>query len=214
MLREVTSYELFTILMVIGLVFIAIAKLISPKRFDDFIIVIGNSKYLKIYIKEQKFFDQFDAFLFVNLIISASIFGYLIYDFTIRPLEPSVKLMFKLAVGISVFILIKVLLERLIASLFEIDKIIDDYLFQKITYKNYLGILLVPINALLLFSFTPTLNVLYLIVILLLIVNIIGAITTFKPYQSLLKQNLFYFILYLCAFEIAPYIILYKVFNV
>lgn len=214
MLREVTSYELFTILMVIGLVFIAIAKLISPKRFDDFIIVIGNSKYLKIYIKEQKFFDQFDAFLFINLIISASIFGYLIYDFTIRPLEPSVKLMFKLAVGISVFILIKVLLERLIASLFEIDKIIDDYLFQKITYKNYLGILLVPINALLLFSFTPTLNVLYLIVILLLIVNIIGAITTFKPYQSLLKQNLFYFILYLCAFEIAPYIILYKVFNV
>jgi hypothetical protein len=214
MLREVTSYELFTILMVIGLVFIAIAKLISPKRFDDFIIVIGNSKYLKIYIKEQKFFDQFDAFLFVNLIISASIFGFLIYDFTIRPLEPSVKLMFKLAVGISVFILIKVLLERLIASLFEIDKIIDDYLFQKITYKNYLGILLVPINALLLFSFTPTLNVLYLIVILLLIVNIIGAITTFKPYQSLLKQNLFYFILYLCAFEIAPYIILYKVFNV
>lgn len=214
MLREVTSYELFTILMVIGLVFIAIAKLISPKRFDDFIIVIGNSKYLKIYIKEQKFFDQFDAFLFVNLIISASIFGFLIYDFTIRPIEPSVKLMFKLAVGISVFILIKVLLERLIASLFEIDKIIDDYLFQKITYKNYLGILLVPINALLLFSFTPTLNVLYLIVILLLIVNIIGAITTFKPYQSLLKQNLFYFILYLCAFEIAPYIILYKVFNV
>lgn len=214
MLREVTSYELFTILMVIGLVFIAIAKLISPKRFDDFIIVIGNSKYLKIYIKEQKFFDQFDAFLFVNLIISASIFGFLIYDFTIMPLEPSVKLMFKLAVGISVFILIKVLLERLIASLFEIDKIIDDYLFQKITYKNYLGILLVPINALLLFSFTPTLNVLYLIVILLLIVNIIGAFTTFKPYQSLLKQNLFYFILYLCAFEIAPYIILYKVFNV
>lgn len=214
MLREVTSYELFTILMVIGLVFIAIAKLISPKRFDDFIIVIGNSKYLKIYIKEQKFFDQFDAFLFVNLIISASIFGFLIYDFTIRPIEPSVKLMFKLAVGISVFILIKVLLERLIASLFEIDKIIDDYLFQKITYKNYLGILLVPINALLLFTFTPTLHVLYLIVILLLIVNIIGAITTFKPYQSLLKQNLFYFILYLCAFEIAPYIILYKVFNV
>lgn len=214
MLREVTSYELFTVLMVIGLVFIAIAKLISPKRFDDFTIVIGNSKYLKIYIKEQKFFDQFDAFLFINLIISSSIFGFFIYDFNVKPTEPSIHMMFKLAVGISVFILIKVLLERLIASLFEIDKLIDSYLFQKITYKNYLGILLVPINALLLFSFHPSLKILYIIIALLLIVNIIGAITTFKPHQSLLKQNLFYFILYLCTLEIAPYIILYKAFNV
>lgn len=213
MLREVTSYELFTVLMVIGLVFIAIAKLISPKRFDDFMLVLGNSKYLKIYVKEQKFFDKFDALLFINLIISASIFGFLIYDFTIKHTEPSPNIMFKLTVGIGIFILAKVLLERLIGSLFEIDKLIDDYLFQKITYKNYLGVLLLPINALLLFSFSPTLKILYIIIILLLIVNIVGVITTFKAHQSLLKRNLFYFILYLCTLEIAPYIILYKVFN-
>ena len=213
MLREVTSYELFTILMVIGLIFIAVAKLISPKRFDDFIIVIGNSKYLKIYLKEQKFFDQFDAFLFINLVISASIFVFIMYDYNLQNLEPSSNVMFKLAVGIGVFILIKVLVERLIASLFEMDKLIDDYLFQKITYKNYIGILLLPINALLLFTFTPTSRIIYAIFILLLIVNAIGASTTFKTHQSLLKRNLFYFILYLCALEIAPYIILYKVFN-
>ena len=161
MLREVTSYELFTIFMIIGLIFIAIAKLLSPKRFDDFIVVIGNSKYLKIYIKEQKFFDQFDALLFINLVISASIFGFIIYDNTVKHLRPTTNFMFKLAVGIGIFILIKVLFERLLASLFEIDKLIDDYLFQKITYKNYIGILLLPINALLLFSFTPSLKIIY-----------------------------------------------------
>src|SRR5690606_40811285 len=99
MLRDVTSYELFTILMVLGLIFIAVAKLISPRRFDDFIIVIGNSKYLKIYLKEQKFFDQFDAFLFVNLVISASIFGFIMYDYSIHHLEPSPHFIFKLVVG-------------------------------------------------------------------------------------------------------------------
>jgi hypothetical protein len=213
MLRDVTSNELFTILLVIGFILIAIAKLISPRRFDDFIIVLGNSKYLKIYVKDQKFFDKFDAFLFINLVISASIFVFFVYNFTVINTKPSPAFMFKLAVGIGVFILIKVLFERLIASLFEIDKLIDDYLFQKITYKNYLGILLLPINALLLFSFSPTLNTLYVIIILLLIINIIGAITTFKAHQNLLKQNFFYFILYLCTLEIAPYIILYKVLN-
>jgi Domain of unknown function (DUF4271) len=214
MLRDVTSNDLFTILLVIGLIFIAIAKLVSPKRFDDFIIVLGNSKYLKIYIKEQKFFDKFDALLFINLVISASIFAFLIYGVTIKNFEPSPNILIKLTVGIGVFILIKVLFERLLASLFEIDKVIDDYLFQKITYKNYLGVLLLPINALLLYSFSPSLKIIYGIIILMLIINIIGAITSFKAHQSLLKRNLFYFILYLCALEIAPYIILYKVFNV
>jgi len=120
--------------------------------------------------------------------------------------------MFKLSVGIAIFVLIKVLLERLIGSLFEIDKLTDLYLFQKITYKNYLGILLLPINALLLFTFQPTLNIIYGIIILLLSINVIGLISSLKSHQSLIKNNLFYFILYLCALEIAPYIILYKVF--
>jgi hypothetical protein len=120
--------------------------------------------------------------------------------------------MFKLTFGIGVFILIKVLLERLIGSLFEIDKLIDQYLFQKISYKNLLGLVLIPINLLLIFSFKPGLILLYIIVILLGLINIMGLITTIKTNQSIIKQNLFYFILYLCALEIAPYIILYKVF--
>ena len=120
--------------------------------------------------------------------------------------------MFKLTFSIGVFILIKVLIERLIGSLFEIDKLIDQYIFQKISFKNYLGIVLLPINALLLFTFQPTSQIIYGIIVILLIVNIIGLISSFKTHQNLIKNNLLYFILYLCALEIAPYIILYKVF--
>ena len=124
----------------------------------------------------------------------------------------SIDTIFKLTFSIATFILIKVLIERLIGSILEIDKLIDQYLFQKISYKNYLGILLLPINALLLFSFKPSLPIIYFIIILLLIVNIVGLITSFKTHQSLIKRNYFYFILYLCTLEISPYIILYKVF--
>lgn len=212
MIREVSSYELFTILIVISLVFIAMAKLKAPKRFEDFLYVLGNSKYLKIYSKEQKFFDMFDALLFINLILSASIFCCIAYQNFTGLNDITTNFMFKLSFGIGAFILIKVLFERLIGSLFEIDKLIDEYLFQKISYKNYLGLLLLPLNALLLFSFKSSLNLVYIIIILLLIINIIGLITSFKTHQSLIKYNLFYFILYLCALEIAPYIILYKVF--
>ena len=212
MLRNVPTYELFTILIVVSLLFITLAKAIYPRRFNDFVSVIGNSKYLKIYVREQKFLDKFDALLFVNLILSAAIFCFICFHYDSALLTPSSDDLFKLVVGIGIFVLIKVLLERLIGSLFEIDKLIDAYLFQKISYKNYLGLLLLPINVFLIFSFKPNLTIIYIIIIILLIINVSGLFTTIKTNQSLIKQNLFYFILYLCALEIAAYIIIYKVF--
>ena len=212
MIRDVYSNELFTILLVLGLVIIALAKLTAPKRFEDFLYVLGNSKYLKIYSRDQKFFDKFDALLFGNLILCLVVFSFILYQKVIDFKTIDINILFKFITGIGAFILIKVLTERLIGSLFEIDKIIDEYLFQKISYKNYLGLLLLPINAILLFSFQDSLNLVYVFVTILLIVNIIGLITSFKTHQSLIKNNLFYFILYLCALEIAPYIILYQVF--
>lgn len=212
MLRNIVSNEIFTALILIGLIFVAVAKLLAPKRFNDFILVLGNYQYLRIYSREQKFFDRFDALLFANLIISLTIFSYVGYQLVLETYTISINLLFKLAFGIAVFILIKVLIERLIGSLFEIDHVIDQYLFQKISYKNYLGIVMVPINALLLYSLNPSMNLIWGIVIFILIINIIGLINLYKTNQSLLKRNIFYFILYLCALEIAPYVILYKVF--
>jgi hypothetical protein len=199
--------------MVVGILFIGITKLLFPKRFDEFMTVIGNSNYLKIYIRDQKFLDKFDALLFINLIISISTFCFIIYRNLSDISEPDINMMFKLIVGIGAIILIKVLFERLLGSLFEMDRLTEHYLFQKITFKNFLGVLLIPINAIFLFSMTPTLTHIYITVIVLLIINFIGLFASYKEHQSLIKSNLFYFILYLCALEISPYIILYKVFN-
>lgn len=212
MIREVASNELFTILLVLGLVVIATAKLVAPKRFGDFIYIMGSYKYLKIYSREQKFLDKFDALLFVNLVLSVSVFYFMAYQLVEDVGDNPLNFMFKLTLGVGIFVLIKVLLERLIGSLFEIDKLMEIYLFQKISYKNYLGLLLLPINALLIFNVRPSLTLVYSIVIFLLILNGIGLMSLFKTHLNVIKNNLFYFILYLCALEIAPYVILYKVF--
>lgn len=212
MIRDVYSNELFTVLIVFCLLIIASAKLLSYKRFIDFIYVFANSKYLKIYSREQKFFDKFDALLFLNSVISLAIFFIIAYQFFFDELEVSVNLLFKITVGIAAFLLIKVLIERLIGSLFEIDNLIDQYLFQKITYKNYLGLILLPINVLLIYYLGSSAVLLYIVFSLLILIVIRGLVSSLKSHQSLIRVNLFYFILYLCALEIAPYIILYKVF--
>jgi hypothetical protein len=210
MLRETVSNEWFTVFIVLGLVFLTLSKFLSSRRFDDFLAVIGNSKYLKIYARDQKFIDGFDTFLYLNLVISVSIFSFLMYSEFVNPAQFDLIQFFKLLFGIGALVLIKVLLERLIGSLFEIDAMIDSYLFQKTTYKNYTGLILLPVNILLIYSFPPSKPIIFSVLGLVFLINIIGFITSFKNHQKTLLNNLFYFILYLCALEIGPYLILYR----
>lgn len=211
MLREIISNDFFTILLILGLVFVATAKVVAPKRFNDFITVLGNSKYLKIYAREQKFFDKFDALLFVNFLLSLALFLFISYKFYTQSDRIPLEIMFKIFIGISIFTLFKVLIELIIGSVFDMSVMIDQYLFQKISYKNYLGILLIPINAVLLFSFNPTLYFFYVIIGIFFVIILIGLVTSFKAHQTLIKYNFLYFILYLCALEIVPFVVLYKV---
>lgn len=210
MLRDVISNDWFTIFLLLGLGCITLTKYLFAHRFKDFLAVIGNSKYLKIYARDQKFIDGFDALLFINGIISISLFAYISYSTLVHPSEFNLNQFFKLLFGIGVLFLIKVLLERLIGSLFDIDELIDSYLFQKTTFKNYSGFVLFPINCLLIYALKPSEPIIYGVIALVILINLVGFMSSFKNYQKLLLNNIFYFILYLCALEIGPYLILYK----
>ena len=211
MIRVIPSNEVFTILLLIGLAVIAVVRLIEPKRFIDFTYLAVNSKYINIYIKEQKLFDVFDGLLFGNLILSVTIFCAIVYRQVYNVTTVSVSFLLEIALLIFSFVVIKVLLERFLARIFSIEELIDQYVFQKLSYKNFLGIILLPINALLLYTFSPTKIIVFTCIGLLILVNVIGLITSFKRHQNIIKNGWFYFILYLCTLEIAPYLFLCKV---
>lgn len=210
MLREIVSNEWYTLFIMLGLVFITLAKHIFAHRFSDFIEVIGNSKYLKLYVKEQKYIDGFNTLLLLNLIISAAIFTSIILSTFNNDWSFNLILFLQLLVVIGAILVLKSGIERILGRLFEIEPLIDAYLFQKTSFKNYSGMLLIPINALLLFSVTPSKPIIYFIIGFIIIINLIGFITSVRNYQKLIISNFFYFILYLCTLEIGSYLILYK----
>ncbi|WP_299127480.1 DUF4271 domain-containing protein [uncultured Winogradskyella sp.] len=212
-MRQFITYDWFTVLSLFSLIAIIAAKTINSIRFNDFLYTVGNSKYLKIYSKDQKFIDLFDGFLFINLVVSASIFLYQGYSNFIVPVNFEIITFFKLAFTLATIIIIKTLIERLIGSLFEIDGLIDFYLFQKTTFINYSGFVLLAANIILLYTNINTKIIVITAFILVVLLNLIGFITSFKIYQKSLLPNLFYFLLYLCALEIAPYVLLYKAFR-
>lgn len=212
-MRVFITYEWFTIFTLLGIVAIVLAKFTNSLRFSDFLSVVGNSKYLKIYAKEQKFIDQFDSFLFINFSISASIFIHFTYSNFVLALDFDTVIFLKIIIAVSTIIIIKVLIERLIGSLFEMDAVIDTYLFQKTTFKNYSGFVFLMANLLLLYTKTDAKVVIIAAFCVICIINIIGFLSSFKTYQKLISVNFFYFLLYLCALEFAPYVLLYKVIS-
>jgi len=213
MLRDVLSTELYTILLVICLVIVAITKILFHKRFLDFVMLVVNFRYLKVYSREHKFFNLFEGLLFTNLIIGLTVFILLGVSLDINLPETDYIVPVILAFGMSILIIIKVILELFVNAVLNMSTILNNYIFQKISYKNFLGLLLIPINAILIYAWHPTRFNIIIFALLLSFLNLYGILIFIKNNLKIIKKNWFYFILYLCALEISPYLVLYKIYT-
>ena len=213
MLREVLFNDLYTIIIVAGLAIIVSAKLLNFNRFTDFIRLFGTTNYLNIYFKDHRFFDPFDILLFLNFCINGTLTGILTYTTFVQNLELNALLFIKLGTLLGSWVLLKILLEIGIGHLFDIQKLFHSYVFQQVSFLNFLGVVLLPLNSLLIFSILNH----YILMITTLVISgvilFVGFMKSIKTYQKLLTNNFFYFILYLCTLEIGPYIVLYKLFS-
>ncbi|WGD35544.1 DUF4271 domain-containing protein [Olleya sp. YS] len=210
MLRDMYNVDILTLIILGCLLLIAVSKTLFPKRFDQFTLLLFNSRYSNLYIKDQRFFDIFEGLLFFNLLLNIGLLVYSYLNFynltSLSQLD-----IFKYAILIGLFIVLKVLFERLLSSVLDIEHIIDKYLFQKISFRNFIGLLLLPINAFLIYTFKPDQTVYYIVFSVILLILFFGLFLFVKNNLNTFKKSLFYFILYLCALEIAPYVVLYKI---
>jgi hypothetical protein len=213
MLREVLFNDWYTTVIVASLAIVVSAKLLNVNRFSDFLRLIGNSNYLRIYLKDHKFLDPFDVLLFLNFCINAVLIAICIYSNFIGNIELNGALFFRLLVFFMGGILLKILIELGVGYLFEIKKLIHGYVFQQISFINFLGVVLLPLNSLMIFGFPNNRALLIGILILSGLILLVGFIKSIKFYQKLLMDNFFYFILYLCTLEIGPYILMWKLFS-
>ena len=113
---------------------------------------------------------------------------------------------------IIIFLMLKNLSELIISWVFDISWAIKPYLNEKINYNNLIGLIILPINILIIFFFNPSINILFIFISIILLLKLIGYINSFILHQKTIKQNWFYFILYLCTLEIIPYLLLYDFF--
>ena len=207
--RIIESVDWVTLIMVGCIVVIAILKVIYPKRFEDFIRLPVSNNYFLAKGKSEELRHPFSLLLFLIQLISISLFAYL---FFLEKGKATVLLFFKILSAVFIFIIVKTSIEKMIGAVFSIKKVIDQYIYEKLTYRNFISLLLIIANLIFYFSVKPDLNTLLIFTGILFLINILFLFYSYKNYRSLIFSNFFYFLLYLCALEISPYLILYKAF--
>ena len=213
MLREFISNDWYVVLCLVSLVVILMVKKIDAQRFSAFLKFLGNNNYLRIYLKEHSFFDRFDSLLFINFCINIVVFGRIGYQFIFEPVTMNLLKFSQLFSLIAIVVLLKIGLELFLGYVLDLRTLFNILTFQQISSYNFIGLILLPLNAFNVFgvNFAPLAIILTMVLILLIVV--VGMTKTVQSNLNILLNNFFYFILYLCTLEIGPYLILYKVLN-
>ncbi|CAM3317497.1 DUF4271 domain-containing protein [Aequorivita lipolytica] len=211
--RLIESTDWATYLLLGCFVIFALAKYYYPKRFQEFSMLPLTNQYFFVHGKNDELNHPFNMMLFVVQIICVSIFVFLLFQvFNPSEVQNNKWLYIQICTAYNVFVLIKFSLEKIVANIFSMDAVINNYLYQKLSYRNFLGILFFAGNLFFLYIYPPNASSLIAFGGILLTLNAIALLYSYKKNGKLILSNFFYFILYLCALEISPYIILYKSF--
>ncbi len=202
-----------TLVFLIILLILTTAKILYNDRLFHLSKLFLSKNYFLIYFNKEKsnVFNFFQILLFVVQIqVLALLIYYLNIYLQLRPEFYGLKSYLLIISGISFYIGLRFLLGIILAAVFNLKQAHKKLANEKINYINNLILWIIPLLILYEyvidykdFLFKITLS----IVLLLLIIRYSLLISNNK---KLVFNDLFYFILYLCALEIAPLIIFFK----
>ena len=207
--RTLAHPDWITLTLVGSMVFLLLAKSFFYTRFMNFMVLPFNNKYIGIYIKKEKLFNWFHILVSVFQIINTALFMYLIWLTYIETSTSKNPLIFFLfLILVLAFLSAKTILQLFNGFVFSSYKTFNELIFRKLSYLNYAGIVLFIANVFLIYVFPLSKIIIPIALFFFLMINLIGWITVIKNYQKFIGSYFFYFILYLCALEIAPLVIM------
>ena len=212
-LRIIESKDWATILFVISFATIAITKSAFENRFSDFAKLIYSDKYTNVYKDGNHLNSSFTIALFFVQLISFSFFILISLSYFGYASKTDWVLFIQIITFLIYFILAKFLIEKIIATAFNIEEVVEQFNLQKVVFRTYIGIFLLPFNIILFYNDGIPRNLMITLIISVLTASALTYLVSIKNYQNIIFSKLFYFILYLCALEIGPYYFMYYWFT-
>ncbi|MGK2864766.1 MAG: DUF4271 domain-containing protein [Chitinophagaceae bacterium] len=203
---------LFYLITALILIF-ALLKLVFAKYFNDLIRVFFRTTLKQRQIKEQLIQTPFPSLLFNGFFVASTglYINLFLHYIKFTPEENFLLLYLYCCTVLLIIYLVKFIGLKVSGWLFNVQQAAGSYIFIVFLINKVIGITLLPFIVLMAFSD----GVMQSVSILLSLCGIAGLILYrfilgFAAIRNLVKLNLFHFFLYLCAFEVAPLLLIYK----
>ena len=212
--RAFYSKDWITIVFLLSLLCLVFARAFFLSRFQNFMILPFNNKYIFLYNKKGRLVHGFHVALtlfgFLNFSLYLVLAGRVILD---RDFHPEVSYLLWTGGFLLLFFLLKSGLQLGGSTILEFRALASSLIFRKNTYLNYSALVMFAANLLLGYVYPDSTLIVFSSLFLILAVNVIGWFSILKIHQKLITTHFFYFILYLCALEIAPFLIIANLLN-
>jgi hypothetical protein len=201
--------------LLVGILFyFALIRIFFTKYFDNLITLFFRVSLRQQQIREQVLQTPLPSLLLnILFILSAGLYACFLLHYS------------RIGEGVSFWVIycycmvllgsiyfIKFLVLKFVGWVFSISRATDIYIFVVFLVNKMMGIFLLPFLILITFSSADTREI--FITISLAMVFVLWtyrALAAYRPVRNEIKLTPFYFFLYLCAFEIAPLLLIYKV---
>lgn len=207
--RILVNKDWATILFVLAIAIIALNKSLFSVRFNEFLKLGYSDKYNKVYKDTNNLLNWFTISMFIIQLISFSFFILLLLSFFNYTKTDNYITYIQIITFLFVFVLSKFLIEKIVGTAIDSESVVDQFNLIKTNYRAFLGFILLPVNIVLYYNEIPLKEVFYIILGIFLLYNVFTYYFLVKTYQKMIVGKLFYFILYLCTLEIAPYYFMY-----
>lgn len=206
--RILISNDWITIILLIIIGLLIYNKTKHPVRFKSLQTLLYNSSYINNYSKSTPLIlNAFNITFYFIFILIASLLLFVIINLNGLTTNNNESFLMILLYVFS-FVIIRSIIGLLLAFLFEKGNEQQYFTFTKLSYLGNFCLLILP---LLIINFY--INSVYFsqfLIITAVLLLLFYYFLQIKNNQKLVFSKMFYFILYLCALEISPFIIIYK----
>ncbi|HEV3224598.1 MAG TPA: DUF4271 domain-containing protein [Puia sp.] len=213
-LYEPESFEGMFYFMVGLLFYFAIVKFFFAKYLANLMTLFFRASMRQQQLREQVLQSPFPSLLLnILFVFSGSLYGAYLMRFYHYGSPDRFWIHFQyFAIILSLLYLLKFLILKIIGWIFNLNRAVDIYLFVVFMTNKIIGSFLLPFLVLITFS-GPLLTEIgiTLSIVMVCLFYVYRFIAAYSALHKEIKISGLHFILYLCAFEIAPLLLIYKV---
>lgn len=220
-MNEATERLLFTkdwitIVLLIIVVLFTISKLFTGDRLSNLFSLVYSRNYLVKYQKQTPLLvNTFHICFGIIQILTLSLTIFIgVRAFNSIPRELEFTYFISILTGVFIFYVLRFFIGKFIAVVFDKEKEFEYINYLKISYLSNFCLLIFPVLLFTIYAKYDSINFSFFVLIISMLLLLLYYILIINNNQKVILSKLFYFILYLCALEIAPIILLYKLFIV